>query len=294
MSGISVIIPVYNREQRVARCVESVLSQSYGDLEIIIVDDGSQDRTYEICNRYALADNRIKLVRQENKGVSQARNAGMALATSAWLTFVDSDDYLAPDCYRRMIEMAEKENSDMLLCDFYENGKYMKQYKGDALDGEEVARLVLKGSMHGACWNKLFRRSVLVDNGISFNSDISFCEDMLFVVQFCLQGVKVSYLGEAFYHYEHNDGEECLTSNVSGKMLTSLQKVVECLQETIPEGCTLKRQKEDLKRMAYKLSFPKQKVKAMYEEVNFDLILKALPNLFGSNINSRLVRYMYF
>ena len=117
MPKISVIVPVYKAEKFLATCIESILNQTYGNLEIILVDDGSPDSCGKICEKYALSDSRVKVVHQKNAGVAAARNVGLDLAEGDYGTFVDSDDYIQPQMYEKMIRCAEHNHCDLVMCD---------------------------------------------------------------------------------------------------------------------------------------------------------------------------------
>ena len=113
---ISVIIPVYNVEQYVESCLNSVIDQSYTNLEIILVDDGSTDRSGEICGQYALKDSRIKVIHEENAGLGEARNRGLRIASGDYICFVDSDDWIEEDYCKELAQAAERTNSDIAIC----------------------------------------------------------------------------------------------------------------------------------------------------------------------------------
>ena len=114
---ISVIVPVYRAEQYIVRCVDSILTQKFHDIELILVDDGSPDHCPEICDKYAQKDNRVKVIHQKNGGVAAARNAGLILAQGEYITFVDSDDFIEPDMYQSMIQVADQYDCDVVMCD---------------------------------------------------------------------------------------------------------------------------------------------------------------------------------
>ena len=125
MSGvISVIIPVYKAEEYLERCVDSVLAQTYSNLEIILVDDGSPDNSGQICDRYAEKDSRVKVIHKKNGGVSSARNAGLDVATGEFVAFVDSDDFIAPDMYEKLM-VSLSSGSDLSMCDFMMYSKHI-------------------------------------------------------------------------------------------------------------------------------------------------------------------------
>lgn len=127
---ISVIVPIYNVEKYLARCVDSIVNQTYKNLEIILVDDGSPDRCPKMCDDYAEKDSRIKVVHKKNGGLSDARNAGMAVATGEYISFIDSDDYVSDDFFECLLDVMNKENSDIAECSvvkLYEDG-HLEQY----------------------------------------------------------------------------------------------------------------------------------------------------------------------
>ena len=128
---ISIIIPVYKTEQYLRECIDSVLKQTYGNIEVILVDDGSPDRAPEIIDGYAMADSRIKAIHQENRGLSDARNTGLAAATGDYIGFLDSDDYMEPFAIEHMAAVLEETDSDMVVCDYRRvdgDGKILKEH----------------------------------------------------------------------------------------------------------------------------------------------------------------------
>ena len=124
MRKISIIVPVYQAEKYISKCIESIVNQAYKNLEIILIDDGSTDSSGEICDRYGERDKRIVVVHTPNKGVSAARNCGLDIATGDYITFVDSDDFLDLQMYSEMIQVAEKYSCDVVMCDC------IKEFKG--------------------------------------------------------------------------------------------------------------------------------------------------------------------
>ena len=119
---ISVIVPIYKVEKYLHKCIDSILAQTYTNLEIILVDDGSPDNCGKICDEYAAKDSRIKVIHQPNGGLSAARNAGLDIATGDYIGFVDSDDYIAPDMYEKLYNALVKNDADMAICDYQRFG----------------------------------------------------------------------------------------------------------------------------------------------------------------------------
>jgi glycosyltransferase involved in cell wall biosynthesis len=129
---ISVIVPIYNVERYLEKCIDSIIVQSYPDLEIILVDDGATDRSGLICDEWVQRDARIRVIHKENGGLSDARNAGIEIATGAWYMFVDSDDFITPDTIERMYNAAVSTESQMAVCNMvriYDNGETEPIYR---------------------------------------------------------------------------------------------------------------------------------------------------------------------
>ena len=144
MSMISVIVPVYKTEKFLSDCIKSILNQTYHDLEVILVNDGSPDSSGQICEEYAKKDSRIKVIHQENAGVASARNTGLNLAAGEYITFVDSDDYICPQMYEEMLKCAKKNHCDLVMCDcmkVYSDGRqemYSHNIRGGFYDEEQL------------------------------------------------------------------------------------------------------------------------------------------------------------
>lgn len=172
MAGkISVIIPVYNVEGYLLQCLDSVLSQSYADLQIILIDDGSIDRSGEICDAYAAKDSRVVVIHQKNGGAAAAKNAGLRVATGKYLSFVDSDDYLEQDAYAHMIALLETQQADVIQCafrDVYVDKSVPHTVLGNQMDfsSTEYLEQFTKDWTCGLLWDKLYVRSIF--DGIFF------------------------------------------------------------------------------------------------------------------------------
>lgn len=167
---ISVIIPVYKVEKYLDRCIRSVVDQTYKNLEIIIVDDGSPDRCGIICDEWAKKDKRIKIIHKENGGLSDARNAGLDIASGEYICFVDSDDYIHSEMYQRLYEKTKQYNADITICGFYRvsdpDGEIIccERTFGDGLiDKKDALKYLCRHSSYLAVWNKLYKRSLFHD-----------------------------------------------------------------------------------------------------------------------------------
>lgn len=210
---ISVIIPVYNVEKYLHRCLDSVIAQTYQNLEIICVDDGSIDDSGKICDQYAVRDARIKVIHQENQGLSAARNRGLDAAEGEYIAFVDSDDYILEDMYKKMLDKLLNYNVDLCVCQWqyeFSDGRQVVKRKNidPTIYGRKVslefARFLYMGNYENgvvvAAWNKLYRR-VLLDK-IRFEGRIH--EDEAFCGRIMAKNISVYVMEEQFYVYAQN------------------------------------------------------------------------------------------
>ena len=187
MNTVSLIVPVYKALATLPRCVKSILEQSHSNLELILVDDGSPDACGKLCDAFALADPRVRVIHQFNHGVSAARNAGLAAAAGQWVVFVDADDQLAP-CALESALAAQLANPHKLVL-WYACGE--PQYLPQNADGSgEVFSMEKKDELYYACcfsmpWNKLFCRELLKRHAIRFDPSYSLGEDLLFCLDYC-------------------------------------------------------------------------------------------------------------
>ena len=125
---ISVIVPIYNSEKYLEQCIESIINQKYSNLEIILVNDGSVDGSLKICEKYAKKDNRIKVIDKKNEGVSVARNVGMEVSSGQWISFIDSDDWIDPDMFEKMLAKSKDDDFDVIMCNCYINKNNNEAY----------------------------------------------------------------------------------------------------------------------------------------------------------------------
>lgn len=204
-SLVTFILPVYNAENTIYRCLDSILKQTYCDYEVIIVDDGSIDNSGKICDSYSLNDNRFRVVHKENAGVASARQLGVSLATGEYVIHIDSDDWIESNMLSDM--MNEISDADILVSDYYYNTKHGQTYvrQVDCTTSEELLEKIIKGEVFGSLWHKLIRRNLY--QNIEFNTDLTFCEDQLLLFKILTTyQCKVINLHQAYYHYECNEG----------------------------------------------------------------------------------------
>ncbi len=212
---ISIIIPIYNMQQFLGRCLDSVVSQTYASLEIILINDGSTDSSGDICDAYAQKDHRIKVIHKINGGVSSARNAGLDKATGDYISFVDPDDYIELNTYETLIPYLNN-NVDILRFNASRKGEVLNwlpfkgEYSGERFEQEVVLPMIGSekfGGMFilGVLWIHLYKREIIKKNHIRFNEDLRRCEDRLFTITSMLHANKMFFIDNVLYHYQVND-----------------------------------------------------------------------------------------
>lgn len=198
---ISIIIPVHNVEQYLRQCIDSVINQTYKNLEIILVNDGSTDNSGKICDEYAAKDNRIEVIHKQNGGVSSARNVGLDVATGDYIGFVDSDDYIEQDMYEYLFSINKKNNTSLAVCNFYivkdENILTSPTIvKHSVLSAEEMLECSFKQLFS---WNKLIARKLF--ENLRFPEDVGYGEDMAVCMNLFIRAEKISYGKKTKYFY---------------------------------------------------------------------------------------------
>lgn len=201
---ISIIIPIYNAEKYIKRCVSSVIDQSYNKLEILLVNDGSTDNSLNICEAFATKDNRIKVISQDNGGVSKARNTGLRLAKGEYVMFLDSDDYMLPDMCKTMLDVLYSKQADCVICGIQEpeGGLWCPLRNIDYSTLEDLKRdfiYQLNTELLSPCWNKIFKRQLITN---LFNEEISFGEDLIFDLEYLNNCSRLSFITTPLVYHE--------------------------------------------------------------------------------------------
>lgn len=201
---VSILIPCYNVEAYLPTCLDSITNQTYRDLQIVIVEDGSKDNTLAVAQKYAEKDERIEVYHQENKGVAYARNTLLSKIKGDLCLFVDGDDWIEPDMVEFLVKKVTEENADIATCGNVVNDNAIpSDYKEFAMNQEQVIEHFLyHNELRGMLWNKLFSSSLL--EGISFQEDISYGEDALFCWNVMQRMSRMAFTTKALYHYRMN------------------------------------------------------------------------------------------
>lgn len=209
---LSIIVPVYNAEKHLKECLDSIINQSLTDIEIVIINDGSEDRSKPIILEYASKDARILFIDSQNEGVSSARNKGIEIASGKYIGFLDADDYVDLKMFERLFTIAEKENASLAICDALVVDEKLKLEKRLKLKNESVlvsdkATLVLdflSFKYDYANWNKIYSSKIIRDYNLKFDNKLSIWEDLLFNLQFITFANKIVTLNEGLYYYRRH------------------------------------------------------------------------------------------
>lgn len=239
MPKVSIIVPVYDVEQYLRQCLDSIIAQTMKDIEIICVDDGSTDSSGMIIERYAALDKRIKVLHKSNKGYGAAMNAGLSLAVGEYIGIVESDDKIAPEMYETLYKAASKNNLDFVKSDAYywfEKLNYQKRVHDNNLNalynqvlGEDERNIFFDFFMN--IWTGIYKKNFLAQNNISFNeSPGASYQDNGFWMQTCFYAKRAMWLNEAFYYYRQDNPEASVKS--TSKMM-AMTREYEHLEETI-------------------------------------------------------------
>lgn len=211
---VSIVVPVYNAEKTIRRCVDSILNQEYADFELILADDGSRDSSGAILDEYAAADSRVRVLHKENTGVSDTRNQAIAQASGIYIQFLDSDDWITPDATRLLVRAAEEHRCDLVISDFYRVVGSRVSHKGDieedeVLTREEYATHMMENPAdfyYGVLWNKLYRREIIEKYHLQMDAEISWCEDFMFNLEYIRHAERFFALQVPIYYYVKTKG----------------------------------------------------------------------------------------
>lgn len=234
---VSVIVPVYNSEKYIKACIESILNQSYTKLEIIIINDGSNDNTDNLVRELIKKDDRILYIYQENKGVSYTRNRAIGLANGEFIVFVDSDDTIEKNYIELLINKIRNDNLDLVTCGYtdisiYGDIKLNDFYKNNSiLNKEEFINNIFKG-VGGTLWGKIFRREIIKRNNIKMKDNIFMCEDLLFVLEYSIKSNTFGAIEECLYNYNRKN-DNSISTKINFEYYNNLIIVMEEIEKRL-------------------------------------------------------------
>lgn len=213
---VSVIVPVYNVQDYLRQCVDSILAQTFEDYELILVDDGCTDHSGSICDEYETKSDKAEVIHQQNGGLPVARKVGIEHAHGDYILFVDADDWVDPDHLESLITKAEQEQADVVMCGFYfEFPKKKVKFANipTSLTGKDIIIESLKGSLHAGVVFKLIRRSLFLDHVINF-PQYTYLEDMCLSTEILLVAKRIVSTNLVSYHYRYNYHSETNTRDI--------------------------------------------------------------------------------
>ena len=234
MPMVSIIVPVYNAEHTISRCVDSILTQEYRDFELLLADDGSGDGTPAILDTYAAMDPRVRVIHKENTGVSDTRNRALDLARGEYIQFADADDWLVPEATGALVRACLDSGAGMVISDFYRVVGNRISHKGSIDEEGLMTRLQFAEYMerspadyyYGVLWNKLFRRDIIRMHGIRMDENLRWCEDFIFNLEYILHIETVYCLRMPLYYYVKTEGSLISKSmNVADLVRTKLSVI---------------------------------------------------------------------
>lgn len=219
---VSVVMPVYNAGKYLDKAISSMLQQTFNDFELILVDDGSTDYSLDICKKYALADNRIKVFHQENQGVSAARLKGFMEMKGDYFISYDPDDWMEPNYLEELWKTAVSTDADIVYCDYdmvYSDKVVKVQYPLSPLETVTYLKAQMVGGMWGVYWNKLIRTSIMRQNHIKPIVGITMWDDFVVVNSCALYAKKIVYCDQILYHYNQQNVNSVTKKNNENKYL---------------------------------------------------------------------------
>lgn len=226
---ISVIVPVYKAEKYIDRCISSLIEQTCSDFEVLLIDDGSPDRSGIICEKYSTERYNIKCFHKKNGGVASARQYGVDKAVGEYIIHVDPDDWVEKNMLHELYSNAKNNDADMVICDYFVNDGLQEKYcaqRPSKLDHETLLN-ELFSHLYGSCWNKLIRKSCIDKYGLKFNENLTIKEDLFYNCSLLVHDIKVSYLPKAFYHYDVSINSNALTKTRSIQLLHQQQVFID-------------------------------------------------------------------
>lgn len=248
---VSVIIPVYNVEEYLRKCLESVLRQSYDNLEIIIIDDGSTDKSPEICDEYASRDNRMKVIHKDNAGVSTARNTGLLHMQGRFLAFVDSDDEVYPDYIAAMVDAMQSSNTELVISNMeyiYESQHRKKVTHPRELSGRWAEDYVKIGKWLPNTWGKLYVAALVKQDNICFKESLSVGEDEEFNLRYYCHVNKYIFINTALYKYYIRKRKSLTTTGRNKAWVEDIPERIN-LQKNVMKQCNIKHSGKIMFRM---------------------------------------------
>lgn len=276
---ISVIVAVYQAEDYIHRCLKSILTQTFGDFELILIDDGSTDKSGEICDEYAKSDSRVSVIHKSNEGLTAARQDGLNLANGEYLIYCDPDDWIDSTLLESLTEEAYRGDYDMVICDM------VYEYKDrSVLLCQAPPQMTLKSLREQLYFpiavslcNKLIRKECFQRYKFSFPKGLCYAEDMYAMLNLCSKPIRFSHCGNVYYHYDRYSNKISLTggSVTLEQKIKNVQEFFENMDESVRQA--VDKCKIDLLREAYeKKTYSISELRRIFPSVNFKILMKGM------------------
>lgn len=237
---VSIIVPIYNSEKYIEKCIKSIIKQSYQNIEVVLVDDGSTDNSYKVIESYLNSDKRIVYYKKINGGSSSARNLGIDNCNGSFITFLDADDTVNEKYIERLINLMVEENLDIVVCGYVDISKYgiiklNDFYFGDSkLEKNQFVSNIFNG-VGGTLWGKIFRKDIVDKNNIRLDTNVFMCEDMLFVLEYSMKCKSFGAINEYLYNYNRLN-ENSISSKVNFDYYSNLIFVALKIKEILEDN----------------------------------------------------------
>lgn len=286
---VSIIVAAYNIEKYIYKCIDSIKNQTFKDIEIIIVNDGSTDKTLNIINNVALEDNRIKIIDKENEGSIEARKSGLNIANGEYILFVDGDDWLELDTLEKLYNNAINNNSDIVIYNAYnsyDDNKIKLNIFNKGSNDDCIKDLFL-GNIAPCLWSKFIKLEYIRNNHIEFANNISYAEDLATSASLFIYNPRISYINDYLYNYYQR--QESITKTINNKVL-EIHEAMRFIKRKLEENKLYTKYKEEYDYMIYNHMIEGHLLKEYYKYE--DLAIKLHTQYKSNNIN--IEKNIYF
>ena len=301
---ISIVIPMYNAQEFIAKLLDSILSQTYKKFEVVIVNDGSTDNSLNIVNEYAKKDNRIKVITTPNGGVSRARNIGLQNITGKYFSFLDADDYIEKDMYEKIVDAMKKYNTDVIRCNYKkEDGDFNYISQGNMLDlsNKVIGKEAIKNKIIPYMFeNKIeaytpliFAKSELLKKVKPFNEDIHMMEDLLFYLDLLLNIENIYFLDCCCYHYIFRSSSNSKRRDKLMRNLNDTLKVVNIVENFLEENSFTEKVYDQV-HYIYSTMIVKYILRTFQKEDEYKLSYEKMKELLSSSEIIRIIKNVNF
>lgn len=269
---VTVIVPIYQSETTLKRCIESILSQSFEQIEVLLINDGSTDSSGKICEEYAQKDSRIKVFHKNNEGLSITRQFGIEHCCGEYTIQCDADDWIDSNMVEEMYSKAKECDADIVMCDvmmeYEKKSRICKQYTRK-LDADSLMEVIYDPISASLC-NKLIKRECYSNYGVLFSKDIEYGEDLYVMLQLLSHPVKVSYIPKALYHYDRYSNKEGLTFSLR---MDKLKRSTDYMVAHLQDCPAIRKLKIDVINLAHRFHTHNfGEYDGLYSEMNYDLL----------------------